>query len=206
MAQWGREIANYLNPNTVGLYLKTLKIMNDNKEIWIKTGYETFAITGQSGLKIEPLAKKVGKNKSSFYHYFADLELYIDELLEYHIKQSCIIAEKEKKAGSINPDLIEIIVEHKIDILFNRQLRINRDHKKLCYTLEKSNEIIGNDFVMLWVRDLELNLNQKQLESIFELAIENFYLKINAENLNPQWLSDYFSHLKKIVKNFVQPN
>lgn len=180
--------------------------MNDNKEIWIKTGYENFAITGQSGLKIEPLAKKVGKNKSSFYHYFADLELYIDELLEYHIKQSSIIAEKEKKATSINPELIEIIVEHKIDILFNRQLRINRDNKKLFKTLEKSNEIIGNDFVMLWVRDLELKLNQKQLESIFELAIENFYLQINAENLNPQWLADYFNNLKRIVKNFVQPN
>ncbi len=34
--------------------------MIDNKEIWIKTGYDIFAISGQSGLKIDPLAKKVG--------------------------------------------------------------------------------------------------------------------------------------------------
>lgn len=177
--------------------------MTDSKKKWIKTGYEVFALSGQSGLKIEPLAKKVGKNKSSFYHYFADLELYIDELLKYHIKQSIIIAEKELNAKNINPDLIEIIVEHKTDILFNRQLRINRDNKRFLGTLEKSNEIVGNDFVKLWVRDLELKLTQKQLESIFALALENFYLQINADNLNHQWLSDYFNNLKKIVKNFV---
>ena len=70
--------------------------MNESKEIWIKIGYESFAQLGQNGLKIEPLAKKVGKNKSSFYHYFADLELYLDELLKHHINQSKIIAEKEK--------------------------------------------------------------------------------------------------------------
>jgi AcrR family transcriptional regulator len=177
--------------------------MTESKEIWIKTGYESFALFGQSGLKIEPLAKKVGKNKSSFYHYFADHELYLDELLQYHIKQSKIIAAKEQKAQNINPDLIEILVEHRTDILFNRQLRINRDDKKLFITLEKSNEIVGNAFVMLWVRDLELTLTQKQLESIFELAIENFYLQINAKNLNHQWLSDYFNNLKKIVRNFA---
>lgn len=177
--------------------------MTDSKEIWIKRGYETFALLGRSGLKIEPLAKKVGKNKSSFYHYFADLEIFIDELLIYHIEQSYIIAKKEQNAENINPELIDIIVEHKTDILFNRQLRINRERKIFLDVLTKSNEIVGNAFVMLWVRDLDLKLTQKQLESIFELAIENFYLQINADNLNHQWLSNYFSYLKKVVKNFV---
>ena len=176
---------------------------NGSKETWIIKGYEIFALSGQSGLKIEPLAKKVGKNKSSFYHYFADLELYVDELLKYHIKQSGIIAEKEQKAKNINPELIEIIVEHKTDILFNRQLRINRDNKTFLNTLEKSEKIVGNDFVMLWVRDLDLKLTHKQLEGIFTLALDNFYLSINPDNLNYQWLSDYFKNLKKIVQNFI---
>jgi hypothetical protein len=80
------------------------------------------------------------------------------------------------------------------------------NHKKLLYTLEKSNEIIGNNFVMLWVRDLNLKLSVRQLESIFELALENFYLQINDDNLNHQWLSNYFNNLKNIVKNFAFPN
>lgn len=178
--------------------------MTDNKDIWIKTGYELFALHGPNGLKIEPLAKKVGISKSSFYHHFADLELFVDHLLNNHIEQSYIIAEKEQKAQTIDPDLIKIIVEHKSDILFSRQLRINRDRKAFCEILLKSNEIVGNAFVLPWVRELNLKLSLKQLQSIFELALENFFLQITPENINHQWLSDYFSHLKKVIKNFVE--
>ena len=99
----------------------------DNKEIWIKTGYEIFAANGKTGLKIEPLAKTVGKSKSSFYHHFADLDIFIDFLLKRHIQQSYIIANKEQKAENIDPELINILVEHKTDLLFNRQLRINQN-------------------------------------------------------------------------------
>jgi AcrR family transcriptional regulator len=176
--------------------------MKGNKEIWIKSGYEIFALSGHSGLKVEPLSRKVGKNKSSFYHYFADLELFLEELLSFHIEQSYIIAKKEQNDKNITPELIDIIVEHKIDILFNRQLRINREQKNFLDVLKKSNEIVGNAFVMLWVRDLGLKLSQRQLESIFELAIENFYLQINADNLNQQWLYNYFSYLKGVVGTF----
>jgi AcrR family transcriptional regulator len=178
--------------------------ITDNKEIWIKTGYEILAINGLNGLKIEPLAKKVGISKSSFYHHFADLELFIDHLLNYHIEQSHIIAEKEQKANTIDPDLIKIIVEHKLDILFSRQLRIHRDQKVFCEVLLKSNEIVGNAFVLPWVRELNLNLSLKQLQSIFELALENFFLQVSVDNLNHQWLTHYFNHLKKVIRNFVE--
>ena len=99
------------------------------KEIWIKKGYEIFALLGQNGLKVEYLAKGVNISKSSFYHHFSDLELFMDELLNYHISQSYLIAEKELNANNINPELINILIEHKIDLLFNRQLRFNRDNK-----------------------------------------------------------------------------
>ena len=37
--------------------------MNEsNKEIWVKKGYELFAMQGMSGLKIEPLARFFNKN------------------------------------------------------------------------------------------------------------------------------------------------
>jgi AcrR family transcriptional regulator len=175
----------------------------DNKEIWIKNGYEIFAITGKSGLKIEPLAKKVGKSKSSFYHHFADLELFFDYLLKYHIEQSYIIANKEKKANNIDPELINILVEHQTDLLFNRQLRINQNIEVFSNTLFQSNKIVGDAFVKVWTKDLSLKLTQKQIEGIFTLALENFFLQINADNLNHKWLTHYFTNLKKITNNFV---
>ena len=176
--------------------------MTETKEYWIQKGYEVFAMSGESNLKVESLSKKVGISKSSFYHHFAEMEIFIAHLLSFHLKQSEMIAIKEKAAKKINPDLIDILVEHKIDLLFNRQLRYNQQNHLYKDTLLKSNQIIGNEFVTLWVNDLDLKLNYKQLEGLFELALENFFLQINHENLNHDWLKAYFENLQKIAKNF----
>jgi AcrR family transcriptional regulator len=174
----------------------------NSKEIWIKTGYEIFALQGDTALKVELLAKKVGISKSSFYHHFADLEIFIDHLLQHHLDQSAIIAVKEHHAQTVDPELIEILVAHKVDLLFNRQLRIHQDNKNYFATLQKSNQIIGNAFVMLWVKDLRLNLSPKQIEGVFELALENFFLQINVETLNATWLGAFFLNLKRIARTF----
>ncbi len=50
--------------------------MTEKQEIWIIKGYETFALFGEKVLKIEKLAKDVGISKSSFYHHFADLDIF----------------------------------------------------------------------------------------------------------------------------------
>ena len=175
----------------------------NNREIWIKKGYEIFANSGQSGIKIEPLAKKVGKSKSSFYHHFVDLELFSEILLKYHIEQSKIIADKEQNAKNVDPELINILVEHKTDLLFNRQLRIKRYEKSFAMALEQSDRNVGNAFVKIWTKDLDLQLSEKQIEGIFALALENFFLQINKETLNYEWLSNYFKDLKKIASNFI---
>lgn len=177
--------------------------MTSSQEIWIKKGYEIVALEGAKSLKIELLSKKVGISKSSFYHLFSDMEVFVELLLQYHVKQAHVIAEKERQAKNVEPELINILIEHKIDLLFNRQLRIHRNHKNYADILIQSNAIVGNAFVLVWIKDLNLQLNQKQLEGIFELATENFYLQINLENLNYSWLINYFTHLKKIVGYFV---
>jgi len=177
--------------------------MTSSQEIWIKKGYEIFALEGAKSLKIESLSKKVGISKSSFYHHFADMEVFEEYLLQYHIKQAHVIAEKERQAKNVEPELINVLIAHKIDLLFNRQLRIHGDHKNYADILIKSNVIVGNAFAIVWVKDLNLQLNQKQLEGIFELATENFYLRIHSENLNYSWLVNYFTNLKKIASRFV---
>ena len=50
--------------------------MKEIEKKWLEVGYRCFADRGPNGLKVERLSKKVGKNKSSFYHLFADLEVF----------------------------------------------------------------------------------------------------------------------------------
>ncbi|MCX6317154.1 MAG: TetR/AcrR family transcriptional regulator [Bacteroidetes bacterium] len=174
----------------------------DNKAVWIKTGYELFAYAGEEALKIEPLARKVGKSKSSFYHHFADLELFMEVLLAYHLEQSTVIAHKEIQATRIDPDIIHVFIEHKTDLLFNRQLRIHKNIPAFAAAVYQSDKMVGNSFVHLWLRDTGMEMPQQQLEAIFALALENFYLQINPANLNYPWLSAYFSSLKEMLRKF----
>lgn len=176
--------------------------MIENKETWIKTGYKMFALEGFREIKIERLAKKVGVSKSSFYHYFADLDTFFEQLLEHHIGQARVLAVKEQQARNISPELIGILLEHRIDLLFNRELRVHRNIRAFADALEQSNLIVGNSFVNVWVQELNLRLSPPQLEALFELALENFFLQINAENLNREWLAAYFTELKRIASNF----
>lgn len=176
--------------------------MTEKEKIWIIKGYGAFAFEGEKGLKIEQLAKEVGISKSSFYHHFADLDVFIEKLLIHHLNMSVNIAEKERKAEKISPDLINILIEHKTDLLFNRQLRINSNKSNFKDTLIKSNKIIGTDFIKLWLTDTKLKLTSQQAEGIFELAMENFFLQINQDNINKEWLSAYFDNLNRITRNF----
>jgi AcrR family transcriptional regulator len=176
--------------------------MTEKEERWILAGYQIFALAGEKGLKIEQLAKEVGISKSSFYHHFADIEIFKEKLLLHHLNQSVIIAAKENKAEKINPDLINILIDHKTDLLFNRQLRINANNLRFNDVLIKSNKIVGTDFIKLWLSDTKMKLTPQQTEGLFELAMENFYLQINQDNINQEWLELYFDNLNRISKKF----
>lgn len=175
----------------------------DHKDIWIKTGYETFALDGKSGLKIEPLAKKVGISKSSFYHHFVDLDCFLENLFSHHFQMNSILAEKERSCKTIHSELINVLLEHKVDLLFNRQLRINRNDSRIKEALIKSDKLLGNYAVTLWAKEINLKLTERQLEGIFEIATDDFYMQINKDNLNHEYLSNYFLNLSRITKQFV---
>ncbi len=177
--------------------------MNDNKLIWLEKGYEIVATEGFDKLKIEKLSKLIGISKSSFYHLFVDFENYIFLLLEFHLEKCRIISEKEYNAKSIDPDLIEILINHKLDILFNRQLRIYGDNQKFNEIIIKINELVSIPFIIIWKRDLKLKLDDSQLNGLFSLVLENFFLQLNFENLESVWLTNYFNNLKILIRSIA---
>ena len=172
------------------------------KQVWLERGYDAFAIAGKGALKIETLAQQVGISKSSFYHHFADLDVFMEQLLALHLERATGLANKERNAKSIDPELIEILVEHKTDLLFSRQLKVHRDEPGYQQVLQQTQQLIGSDFVKLWARELQWKGPMPQLEVLFALALENFYLQISAETLEPEWLRNYFSQLASMLRVF----
>jgi AcrR family transcriptional regulator len=179
--------------------------MTENiKQPWILEGYELFTKEGPKGLKIEVMARKVDKSKSSFYHFFADIDCFTEELLSFHLERAKIIAEKERLCKFIDPDLINVLLEVKQDLLFNRQLRVNRSNTAFKQCFEKSNQLVGNAFLEVWAKEIGLGNKAKLAEIFFGLVLENFYLQLTEETLTYEWLSNYFKNIRLMVAELNQ--
>ena len=177
--------------------------MTAAKQAWILEGYALFAKEGPKGLKVEVLAKLVNKSKSSFYHYFADVEGFTTALLAYHLDRAAIMAEKEQACTNIIPELLNVILDFKQDLLFHRQLRVHRSNPsfKACY--EKINQHIDHSILDIWAELIGLS-KQKQLASAFlALITENFFLQLTEETLTYDWLLNYFNELRSMANGLV---
>lgn len=172
---------------------------------WLETGYICFAHEGPAGLRVERLSKVVGKNKSSFYHLFADLEVFTERLLEFHLARAKIVSKKEMAAKS-ESELINIILEHKTDLLFNRQLRFGRDDPSFKKCLDQIARFSIQGLLPLWKKIISLSENNALAQMVLHLCLENFYLQITEETLNEPWLRAYFADVRQMVRLFKQSN
>ncbi|MEL6558812.1 MAG: TetR/AcrR family transcriptional regulator [Bacteroidota bacterium] len=168
---------------------------------WILAGYQEFASDGPNGLKVERLSRKVGKNKSSFYHYFADLEVYTNHLLRYHLRQAEVLAEREAKCQNVN-ELIEIILDHQLDLFFNRQLRINRSNPDFDTCFEQTNQITIPGFLKIWKKIIGLPDQTELAASFLQLSMGHFFLSMTPDDMNRKWLTNYFHQLFEMVEAF----
>ena len=177
-------------------------MFNDRTLPWILAGYRIFAKEGPAALKVEVIAREVGKSKSSFYHHFADLEVFREFLLAYHLQRSTIIAERERACQNLVPDLLEVLVDVKEDLLFNRQLRFNRENPRYRDCFEKSSQEVGEAILIIWAEALDLGDNSYLAGLVLNLVLENFYLQITEENLTYHWMENYVSEIKSMVQAF----
>lgn len=179
--------------------------MKEIEKPWLEVGYRSFAYEGPQALKIERMSREVGKNKSSFYHLFADTDVFTQSLLSYHIDQAKKVTEKEANSKN-ETELIKMIMEHKIDLLFNRQLRIHRENSAFekCFTEINQNTIPA--LLPVWKRIIGLNENSSLAQMVLLLSLENFYLQITDETLTESWLSGYFATIRQMVSHFKQYN
>ena len=178
-----------------------VKMISEKQRPWIELGYQSFAYEGPQGLKVERLAHTLEKNKSSFYHFFADLEVFTHHLLRYHLSQADVIAEKEARCQTIDA-FIEVLVTHKIDLLFNRQLRVHRENPDFQKVFCQTNEVTGAAISSVWPALIGLDQHHHLAQMVLKHSIENFYLQITDETLNRTWLQQYFDELLLLIREF----
>lgn len=115
----------------------------DNRQKWIKSGYNLFGEIGAEALNIEKLSTLVGLNRSSFYHYFGDLETYEAALLNFHVEKYEIFWHVIKDYERFEQLFDDEVFEHKDALAFQRQLMINESverYKKCSNDARKHTE------------------------------------------------------------------
>ncbi len=75
----------------------------DSKEDLLAAGLEILTEHGPDGLRIEPLCRRLGVTKGSFYHHFANRDAFFHELLSFWVRRNTldIIDEVNRASGSL---------------------------------------------------------------------------------------------------------
>ena len=167
---------------------------------WLEVGYTIFSNEGPKALKIEALSREVGKSKSSFYHCFADLDLFIDELLDYHEEKSLVIFNKIKHCENVIPDVFEVLLESKEDAFFNRQLRVNRHVEEYKTCFQKAHKPIEDALLEFWPEAIGLEDKPHLAKMILTLTVDNFYLRLTDETFTDNGLTSYLNEIIAIAK------
>ncbi len=158
-----------------------------------------FAEAGSDALKVEALARRVNKNKSSFYHYFGDLETFKLRLVDHHTARAKIIVEEERHCQSIDPDLIELLVKYEREVLFHRQLLINH-HTPPYGESYATITTQGIDAILkIWNKELGIAAHSSLGRGLLRIGLENLFQRSSPQNITCQHLTNSFRELKTVA-------
>lgn len=174
--------------------------MNEHKkQEWIEKGYVLVAENSFEYLSVNTICRAVAKSKSSFYHYFGDLEGYKDALVAYHLDRAHGFAEKINGCTTIQPDLIEVLMEYQTDIFFYKRLLIYRDKATYKSYNQKVFELYEHAVLDKWAVYFELH-NRKIFVSKFnKFLTEHFLMSISLETYTYDWIKNYLVEITEMV-------
>lgn len=165
---------------------------SNKQEVWLEEGYQQFSKKGVEGLKIDLIAKTIGKSRSSFYHHFGSIDVFVEELLKYHIKKMRIFAIHLQSCKEVEPHILETFIEFKLDLFFNKQLRLNRQNVEFSICLEKGINIIYDAIIDIWAAELDLETNIGLARKYLEIITDNLGLVVTEEVFEYEWLKNYW--------------
>jgi AcrR family transcriptional regulator len=175
------------------------------KQEWVEKGYQMISDHGFTNVNVESIARLLNKNKSSFYYYFGNWDVFEEALLEYHLDLAKQFAEEVARCQSIIPDMVHLFIRHQTDIFFHKQLRINRTkpHFKKCF--EKVFNLFEQAVHDQWVAFLNLEKQSFLAAKILILISENFLLQITHENFEYDWLENYLLQTAQLMQDMNKP-
>jgi len=174
-----------------------------NSSVWTEVGYEIFAAEGIDGIQVERLARILALNKSGFYHYFGDLEGYCDELINLHKSKADLYLAEVATINAIDPDYFNVIVKHRIPVLFHLQLIRSQNNIMFYKTAEKIDEQEGILIGELWSDYLGFRDHALAMR-YFAIVRDMLYARLSFRNLTFPGLRDLMTEAKAVMQQITK--
>lgn len=173
------------------------------KQEWLELGYKQFAEVGPDQMSIKRLSKDLGASRASFYNYFGDLDLFIDELLTMHWKIAVNFSKEGKATCSqLFPDLYDALAKYPIPLQFNIQLFRHRHVPAYNFLFIKTYEDSARAFLIkLFAREFNLSRPESEVFNLWLTVGEAWYSRLNSADLSSSTLQ---MHAREILNAVIQ--
>ncbi|MDX1333437.1 MAG: TetR/AcrR family transcriptional regulator [Robiginitalea sp.] len=175
------------------------------KEQWLQQGYLDFAKDGPDKLSINQMGQEIGASRSSFYHHFGEIDLFVDALLARH----WAVCQEFNQIGKVScknlvPDLYELLAAHSVALQFSRQLFHHRHIPRFNYVFVKSYEASAQAFILeLFAAHMDLHLPQNDLSHLFMTLGEAWYSRLDPNDLSAATLQHHAEDILQDLANFM---
>ena len=171
--------------------------------VWTEVGYNIFAEEGLDGIQVERLARILQFNKSGFYHYFGDLEIFVEELLKLHQTKAKLYFEEVRNVKSIDPEFLCLLIKYKTSLMFHQQL-VRSPSNSSFYKIAKKLDALTDVFLRdVWSDYLGLNENPDLAVRYLDIVRDMFYARINFENFNYTFLHNLITEVKVVMQQIA---
>lgn len=166
---------------------------------WTEQGYSLFAEEGIEGIHVERLARILHLNKSGFYHYFGDMELFCTALLELHQTKVDHFIQEIRHINHFDPEYLNLLIKHAPMVMFQVQLTRDKKNKEFYNASEIMDQKVGAVVQKLWGDFLELPNEADVVVRYFGIIRDMFTARISFQTLNYPFLHEFAMSAKQVV-------
>lgn len=174
------------------------------KQKWLDLAYKHFAAYGPEKLSLKRISEEIDVPRTTFYHYFADKEDLVQELLGIFMDQAeMFVEEGHNTCKQLIPDLHILLHKYASGLKFCRQLFLNRYNPvfNMVYmnVNKKSNEFI----IPLFIEYYNFNIPYQTAEQLWDSLTDTWYSRLNPDDLSPSTMSQLTEEIMHTILQFV---
>lgn len=175
------------------------------KEKWLNTAFQSFAECGPTQLSINSIAKEIGVPRTTFYHYFADKENLIEELLAMYMTYvDKFIDEGKTCCKQLIPDLYILLEKYALSLQFSRQLLLNRTEPHFNLVFQKGRQKTNKIIVPLFISYYNFNVPDNLAEELWNSLTESWYLRLDPKDVTVESMQKLTEEIMQTVLKFAQ--